>query len=238
VSRDVRWRAIATELAGQIDSGKLAVGSRLPTEAALAERFGVHRLTARQAMVELRRSGRVETRQGRGSVVRAVSRPFDSSVDPVTMRHPVTGAAANGAVEKIMTRSVVADRHSARQLGLATERVARITTVTSIAGEAVVTSLYHLHPDLRDLADDGDVMTALASNRPAHRYGWHVVSAEISTSEDEAALDVVAGSTAMLVREGLVLDGDVPLCHVVRRCRADRIAFLSRYHGDTSEATI
>ncbi|MBC3840197.1 winged helix-turn-helix transcriptional regulator [Streptacidiphilus sp. 4-A2] len=61
--REARYRAIARELAQRIDSGDLPPGSRLPTEDALAEQYGVHRLTARQAMVELRTSGLVETRQ-------------------------------------------------------------------------------------------------------------------------------------------------------------------------------
>jgi len=45
---------------------RLRPGTRLPGEFALAERLGIHRLTLRKALTDLRRSGLVESRPGKG----------------------------------------------------------------------------------------------------------------------------------------------------------------------------
>ena len=50
-------------------SGALRPGDRLPSESALIERFGVSRITVRQAIGELQASGLVQTVNGKGSFV-------------------------------------------------------------------------------------------------------------------------------------------------------------------------
>ncbi len=63
------WRRIAEALQSEIVSGARAAGGRLPTEAALAARFGVNRHTVRRALEELSRMGLIRVEQGRGSFV-------------------------------------------------------------------------------------------------------------------------------------------------------------------------
>jgi GntR family transcriptional regulator, transcriptional repressor for pyruvate dehydrogenase complex len=61
---------IASEIMNRIAENEFAPGSRLPTETALAASFGVSRNVVREAIARLRSDGVVETRQGRGAVVR------------------------------------------------------------------------------------------------------------------------------------------------------------------------
>lgn len=63
------WRQIAGRLQQDITDGTYPVGGRLPTEAQLAQHFGVNRHTVRRALEELSRSGLVRVEQGRGSFV-------------------------------------------------------------------------------------------------------------------------------------------------------------------------
>lgn len=63
------WRQIGEAIRADIAAGAFGAGGRLPTEAALAERFGVNRHTVRQAMGALERDGVVRIEQGRGSFV-------------------------------------------------------------------------------------------------------------------------------------------------------------------------
>lgn len=63
------WRQIQSVLAEEIADGTLAPGDRLPTEPALAARFGVNRHTLRRAMAALAEAGLVRVEQGRGSFV-------------------------------------------------------------------------------------------------------------------------------------------------------------------------
>jgi GntR family phosphonate transport system transcriptional regulator len=63
------WRQIFIQLQGDIASGGLKPGTRLPTEAELSAQFGVNRHTVRRALEELSRDGLVRVEQGRGSFV-------------------------------------------------------------------------------------------------------------------------------------------------------------------------
>jgi GntR family transcriptional regulator, phosphonate transport system regulatory protein len=63
------WRQIADALGNDIRNRVFAQTGRLPSEPQLAERFGVHRHTVRQAIAELQRQGLVRVEQGRGTFV-------------------------------------------------------------------------------------------------------------------------------------------------------------------------
>jgi DNA-binding GntR family transcriptional regulator len=65
-----QYRSIAVELRAQIKSGELLPGAALPSESALAERYGVARGTARHALAELEGAGLVESVHGKGRYVR------------------------------------------------------------------------------------------------------------------------------------------------------------------------
>lgn len=65
------WRAIADALRNDLAEGRYAPGEKLPTEAALAERFGVNRHTVRHGMSALVEEGLIRTRRGAGAFVAA-----------------------------------------------------------------------------------------------------------------------------------------------------------------------
>ena len=64
-----QYRTIALDLRGAVERGDLVVGEKLPSEAALARRYGVSRGTVRQALADLEGAGLVEARQGKGRFV-------------------------------------------------------------------------------------------------------------------------------------------------------------------------
>ncbi|MFJ3611067.1 GntR family transcriptional regulator [Streptomyces hydrogenans] len=65
-----RYVQIADEIVEQIRAGVLKPGDLVPSESELVERYGVAGGTIRKAMVEVRASGLVETRHGKGSIVK------------------------------------------------------------------------------------------------------------------------------------------------------------------------
>jgi DNA-binding FadR family transcriptional regulator len=67
------YRQIAGQIAGLIDSGEFAVGSRLPPERELAVLLGVSRTSVREAILALEIEGRVEVRVGTGIFVTAAA---------------------------------------------------------------------------------------------------------------------------------------------------------------------
>jgi GntR family transcriptional regulator len=60
---------VASDLEADIDGGKLAPDTRLPSEAELSQQYGVARVTVRRAIEQLRDKGKVVTVHGRGTYV-------------------------------------------------------------------------------------------------------------------------------------------------------------------------
>ncbi|MER7702481.1 GntR family transcriptional regulator [Kitasatospora sp. NPDC097605] len=232
--REARYRAIARDLARRIDSGDLAPGSRLPTEEALAEQYGVHRLTARQAMVELRAGGLVETRHGSGSYVRVLQRRIQVAVDPQTRRHSPDSIEAIAAHltdgEEPRSAALRQNPAAARQLGLTGDEVYEVATLLRIDGLPAVASRYALPPRLDGLAwaPEEGVLGALRRLGHDFRYRSHTVSADLAGPDDQEALGTDPGAP-VLVREGLIVCDGEPLCRVVRRCRGALVAFTTHY---------
>jgi GntR family transcriptional regulator, galactonate operon transcriptional repressor len=63
--------AVVSDLADRIVAGEFAVGTPLPVEPVLCDRFAVSRTTIREAVKALEAMGLVEVRQGSGTSVRA-----------------------------------------------------------------------------------------------------------------------------------------------------------------------
>ncbi|EAV44743.1 FadR/GntR family transcriptional regulator [Roseibium aggregatum] len=85
-SREVRRSSllpdrIAADIMAKIQDGELMPGDPLPTEHALAGTFGVSRNVVREAIARLRSDGVIESRQGRGAVVKPVSERETFRVD-------------------------------------------------------------------------------------------------------------------------------------------------------------
>ncbi|GGZ91620.1 GntR family transcriptional regulator [Streptomyces subrutilus] len=70
VGRQPKYQHIAAELKDAIASGEYGPGARLPGESDLMSRYGVARMTARQAFGVLQAQGLVEARKGAGVFVR------------------------------------------------------------------------------------------------------------------------------------------------------------------------
>ncbi len=88
------YRQIADQLRGAIDRGELKPGDRLPSEAELMRHYDVARMTARQAIQELRSEGRVVAEQGRGVFVRLPAPVRRLASDRFARRHREAGKAA------------------------------------------------------------------------------------------------------------------------------------------------
>lgn len=75
-NRTPKYVEIAQDLQAQIDSGRLAPGTRLPAEKELALKWNVSENTVKAAINELRKRGRVETVPQKGSFVTEPGRPI------------------------------------------------------------------------------------------------------------------------------------------------------------------
>lgn len=99
-------------LAEQLRSGVYPVHSRLPTERAMAEKFGVSRTVVREAISRLKSEGLVETRQGSGT---GVLDPHSAAAFRLNSRE---GGPAEGVLRIIELRCGI----EAQMAALAAER--------------------------------------------------------------------------------------------------------------------
>ena len=74
-----KYQQVLDLLQQEILTGKHAPGARLPSEAALVQRFGTSRITVGRAVRELRERGLVDRRAGSGTFVKATQKQGDSS---------------------------------------------------------------------------------------------------------------------------------------------------------------
>ena len=113
---ETRYAQVARNLAEGITSGRFQVGSLLPTELELCERFGASRHTVRAALRELQALGLVSRRKRVGTRVESAQASGGYNESLASLEDLVQLAATHvRAVQRI--DDVVADRALARELG-------------------------------------------------------------------------------------------------------------------------
>ena len=113
--RQPLYLSLARSLMQDIDKGRYPVGSSLPPEDSLAQRYGVSRHTVRQALRELKDDGVVWSRAGVGTIVRARTETprFFSGIKTVSDLLQFVEATEMHVIER---GEVVADSALAAQL--------------------------------------------------------------------------------------------------------------------------
>ncbi|MFF4932268.1 GntR family transcriptional regulator [Streptomyces griseofuscus] len=106
-------RRIAEDLRRQIETGELHSGAKLPSERALAEKYGAARNTAREAVRLLAEQGLVTAKHGSGVFVRTPQRLFRFGSDRYSLKNRETGltpfrleAKRQGKVARIEVPSI------------------------------------------------------------------------------------------------------------------------------------
>lgn len=169
MARDPIWSAIAATLTSEIRGGHYRAGDKLPTEAALAARFGVNRHTVRHALASLSEAGLVHARRGSGVFVTA--RPTDYPLGQRVRFHQnvlAVGQTPSRRITRAETRA--ADAEEAGALALSASDAVHVIEGVSMA--------------------DGHPLAAFRSVFPAARFPGlpGVVEAEGSVTRALAAL--------------------------------------------------
>ncbi|WPB56534.1 FadR/GntR family transcriptional regulator [Xylophilus sp. GOD-11R] len=102
---------VANALDAEIRAGRLLPGAKLPTEAELAEQFGVSRTSVREAVSRLKSLGMVDSRQGSGMFVR------EGGLPPLSFDSRLTSSQA-AVIQMVEVRRAL----EAEVAGLAAER--------------------------------------------------------------------------------------------------------------------
>jgi len=146
--KDPLWSAIAATLTAEIGSGHYRPGDRLPTEAALATRFGVNRHTVRHALAALAERGLVRSRQGAGVFVE--QRPTDYPLGRRVRFHQNVLAAGQTPSRRISrTETRPCDAEEARALRLHPGDAVHVVEGVSLADGQPIAAFRSVFPASR-----------------------------------------------------------------------------------------
>ncbi len=159
------WTAIAETLRAEIAAALYPQGARLPSEAALAARFGVNRHTVRHALADLSAQGLVRARRGAGVFVADLPRADYPLGRRVRFEQNIKASGRSPAREILRIETRPASAAEASALGV--ERV-HLFEGLSLADGAVLAQFRSAFPAARfpdlpeALARLGSVTAALA----------------------------------------------------------------------------
>jgi GntR family phosphonate transport system transcriptional regulator len=230
------WRLIADELRREIVGGERLPGAKLPPEGELAERFGVHRNTVRQAVAALSAEHLVVARRGSGTFVaehtvlvhrigartrlsdslgrrgRAAGRLLESAIEPAPAEIVERLLLGDGPGLRLETVSAVDERPLSRATHwFAADRVPGLAERFSATGSITAA--------LRAIGIDDYVRAATT------------VGARHATAAEAADLGLPAGSVVLVTRSLDTLTDGTPLQIGSTRFVADRVE-LDIGHAD------
>jgi len=207
VSSRYKYVAVRDSLRDEILRGVFSEDDKLPSESTLEARFGVSRVTVRLALDELRKSGLIESRQGKGYFVRRLQVVQDlGRLQGVGEIMAPLGIDVRSEV--IEQGELPASAEVARNLGV--ERgapVVRISRVRIVGGAALSYDVSHFPIEIgqklmrQDLGHN-DIF-ALFESQLGIEIGYADITLSVVTADD------------VLVRRLGIVKGD-PLVRIVR----------------------
>lgn len=142
------WSAIAQSLRADIAESRYGPGDKLPTEAALASRFGVNRHTVRRALGDMAEAGEIHTRRGAGIFV--AQRPTDYPIGTRVRFHQNLRAAGRLPAKRILALETrTADAAEAKALHLAPGEMVHVCDGLSLADGMPVATFRSSFPAAR-----------------------------------------------------------------------------------------
>lgn len=137
------YHKVANQILELIDSGAFPPGSRLPAERDLAEKFGVSRVSVREAAIALQAQGRLDIRPGSGAYVQDGSKllgrglpkagPFELTEARALFEAEAAALAAPMMTDEILDQLegyIVAMSDEANELGISHEEADRLFHLT------------------------------------------------------------------------------------------------------------
>lgn len=236
------FQQVASALRAEITSGKLPVGSRIPSARELAQTYGVALTTAVRAVEELRREGLVETKRGRGSFVCRVPELVRRG-GPIQRRRP--GEQWKSAVDGATDR-VEADRWTEPASATIAERLhidqgdeVSVARYLWLVEDLPIQVSYQWEPLAITRGTPIEVPVDGTPGNPGviermDSIGWHVdqVSQEIRTrmptSEESKLLRLSAGIPVFEIRR-VHCAGDTPVETALITIRGDRMVIAETY---------
>lgn len=206
-SRPLLADVVRSELKRLILGGEFAVGSKLPNEDRLCERFGVSRVTVREAVRGLIEDGLVVRRHGSGTYV--TRRPLiRNSLDANFSYTEHFEASGFKAGRKLLgIRRLGADAEAAEALGIAIgAALVEVRRIRTADGRPAIYSIDRLVADILDdrvdrTAFGGSLYRVLTEAGHPIAHAEAVLGPTVADRELARILDVLVGSPVQFLRQ-------------------------------------
>ena len=205
--RGARHEALSAAIAAAIHAGRHAVGSALPTEAELQERFGASRYAVREALRELKDAGLVTSHAGIGTIVRS-RRPAPRSVQVMGSLDDVLQIVRDTRFATVAERDMRVDAAAAARLSIAdgeTWRTFELLRFSDARKEPLARILVHVRPEFAGVGPDIGKSRQPVFRLVEERFGERVaeVHQQVTAARLHAAearlLEAKSGTPALLV---------------------------------------
>ena len=227
---------IADELRQNIESSVYPVGSQLPTEAELSDRFGVNRHTLRRAIDQLRQEGLVRVDRGRGMFVAAA--PVTLSIGKrVRYNEALRARGLKPQFKSLRIAELPADASVAKRLEVELGSAVVVFERLSIADDIPISiaSSYFSPPFLKGIADHCQTYRSI-SKLLHQEYGLdHIrrstrISARVVQPRDARELGVSLNTPILLTESVNVNQHGQVVEYGVTRFRSDRMELVFENH--------
>ncbi len=220
-------------LEAEIRAGRYAAHQRLPSERELSAKFGVSRMTARQALLEMARNGAIYTRAGKGTFV--AEPKIDQQLQALTGFSQEVRARGGRPASRVLDAYV----------GLPSPDVAVQLRLSSGSDEVICLSRLRLADGLPLAIETAYLPLSLCPNLLEHDftaeslyavleqdYGLRLTQAEQTieaalASPRELELLQLTPPAPVMRMQRLTWAGTVPVEYVVSAYRGDRYKFRS-----------
>jgi GntR family transcriptional regulator len=226
------YHQISNVILHDIREGRLRRGDTLPTEAELGERFGVSRITIRQALADLVRAGHLVRERPRGPLV-IKSAPIEQHLARLTSFF-IADAIAQGHAPQFVLRGAerIDAEGQADALGLdAGDRVTRIDRVLLDAGEPIALLTSYIPerycPNLIEHDLSGSIvpiMEDIYGRRLTAATQW--LSARLAVERERALLNLEPRAVVVVIKRLTRGAEGEPLEFLECVLRADRYEFV------------
>lgn len=211
------YRQVADHLAGRILVGDLAPGASIGSESELQERFGVSRITLRQAIGLLVEQRLVVRKQGKGTYVEAI--PLQLPLGALEGTTEMVGHLGRETWSRILSKRVVRGRQNAREiLGVGKdERLVEFRRLDSAGDEPLALATIDL---------PYDIGVGIAPSDLAREPLYPLLEETRSIIAEEAYQTIQASQASEQVARHLHIPPGSPIMTVARATRDDGGAMI------------
>ena len=198
---------VRIQLRAAILSGEFPLGTKLPNEEQLCNRFSVSRVTIREAVRGLIEDGYVVRRQGSGTYVRRRPSLRNSLDTNFSYTEYLESSGLKAGKRVLGARMIPADADTAEALGLEEgTQVAELRRIRTADRRPAIYSIDFLPGDIVDSVDQrdrfrGSVYRLLSALGHSVEHGEAIVAPALADKDTARALDVAPGTPLQYLRQ-------------------------------------